>query len=678
MKKVIVVSKTHLDLGFTDYAETVRRKYIDEFIPQAIALAEAVNTDEKKNFIWTTGSWIIKEALRDSTESNRKKLTAALKKGYLTVHALPFTLHSELLDYDTFDFGLSVVDDIDELCGKKTVAAKMTDVPGHTRGIVPLLNKHGIKLLHIGVNGVSAVPELPECFLWKCGDSEVIVIYSRDYGGAYKSEFTDEVLYFDHTVDNRGTPSPEKVLKKLSDIKAEFPGYEVCAGTLDEYAEALWRVKDKLPVYEGEIGDSWIHGSASDPYKSAALRELMRLKAEWLSSGALKRGTTEYREFSDALLCIAEHTCGIDSKMGLADYENYLKNDFKNARNNDITVMNHPEYPYNLEAHKMLLEGTQGKGSYKTMEKSWNEQREYIKKAVASLSPENKAKAQKALDALRPKVPFTLSGNKKSLASFGDYTLKINEYGGIESLTFKGQPIIRENSKSIFEYRSYRSADYDFFFKHYTRNMDKNYSWGYADFGKPLLSYASEKYPAGRFYYTAQSTEEKSFFDCDVILATLKCDEKLVKELGAPKTVQLLYTVKEDGVTLKVLWLEKDANRIPEAIFLHMYPEYDVKLSKLSTDIDYKDVASMGGKSLHAVEKCIMKAPFGEVSITNRHSPLLSPGEGKILEYDNKTEDIEKDGFAYNLYNNCWGTNFPLWYEDNACFVFEIKCKTDV
>lgn len=675
MKKVIVVSKTHLDLGFTDYAETVRRKYIDEFIPQAIALAEAVNTDEKKNFIWTTGSWIIKEALKDSTESNREKLTAALKKGYLAVHALPFTLHSELLDYDTFDFGLSVVDGIDKLCGKKTVAAKMTDVPGHTRGIAPLLCKHGIKLLHIGVNGVSAVPELPECFLWKCGNSEVIVIYSRDYGGAYKSEFTDEVLYFDHTVDNRGAPSPEKVLKKLADIKKEFPEYEVCAGTLDEYAEALWRVKDKLPVYEGEIGDSWIHGSASDPYKSAALRELMHLKAKWLSNGALKRESTEYSEFSDALLCIAEHTCGIDSKMGLADYENYLKDDFKNARNNDITVMNHPEYPYNLEAHKMLLEGTQGKGSYKTMENSWNEQREYIKKAVAALSPENKAEAQKALDSLRPKAALTLNGNKNNVASFGNYALKINEYGGIESLTFKGQPIIRENNKPVFEYRSYQSSDYDFFFEHYTRNMDINYSWGYADFGKPLLSYSSGKYPTGRYYYTAQSTEEKAFSDCDVILTTLKCDERLVKWLGAPKTVQLLYTVKEDGVTLKVLWLEKEANRIPEAIFLHMYPEYDVKLSKLGTDIDYKSVASMGGKSLHAVEKCIMSAPFGKVDFINRHSPLLSPGKGKILEYDNKTEDIEKDGLAYNLYNNCWGTNFPLWYENNACFVFEIKCQ---
>ena len=32
MKKVYVVSKTHLDLGFTDYAENIRQKYMVKLI----------------------------------------------------------------------------------------------------------------------------------------------------------------------------------------------------------------------------------------------------------------------------------------------------------------------------------------------------------------------------------------------------------------------------------------------------------------------------------------------------------------------------------------------------------------------------------------------------------------------------------------------------------------------
>ena len=179
MKKVFVVSKTHLDLGFTDYAENIRRKYIEEYIPAAEALAKEVNTKSRKQFIWTTGSWIIKEALNDTDKSRKENLVTALKKGDIVPHAMPFTTHSEVLDEDTFDFGLSIVDEIDAIRGRKTTSAKMTDVPGHTKAIVPILARHGIKLLHIGVNGSSAIPELPECFLWKCGNSEVVVIFRR-------------------------------------------------------------------------------------------------------------------------------------------------------------------------------------------------------------------------------------------------------------------------------------------------------------------------------------------------------------------------------------------------------------------------------------------------------------------------------------------------------------------
>ncbi|MGN1202412.1 MAG: DUF5054 domain-containing protein, partial [Eubacterium sp.] len=465
MKKVIVVSKTHLDLGFTDYAETIRHKYIDDFIPSAIELAKKVNNSGNKNFIWTTGSWIIKEALENSNEKQKEFLIQALKDGSIVPHGLPFTTHSELLDFDTFDYGLSIVDEIDEIRGRKTISAKMTDVPGHTKAIVPLLAKHGIKLLHIGVNGVSAVPEVPECFLWKCGDAEVIVIYSGDYGGAFKSEFADEVLYFDHTVDNHGAPAPEKVMNKLSKIQNDYPDYEVCAGTLDEFAEIMWEIKDKLPVLEDEIGDSWIHGSASDPYKSAALRELMRLKRIWLADGSMVRTGKEYAGFSDALLCIAEHTCGVDSKIYFADYENYLKPDFEKARKKDEVVIRHifRDFPKNFLTAVSRLFGAYKKGSYSAIEKSWQEQRLYIDKAVSALSDEHRAQAEAALLKLRPENMLMISDANEYTGSikFAGFELELNEYGGIGKLSYNGEDIIRKNNKAIIEYRSYSNADYD-------------------------------------------------------------------------------------------------------------------------------------------------------------------------------------------------------------------------
>lgn len=679
MKKVFVVSKTHLDLGFTDYAENIKQKYLNTFIPDAISLAENVNTPDKKYFVWTTGSWLLKEMLNTADEAQKKRLETAIQNGNIAPHAMPFTTHSELLDYDTFDYGLSIVDALDEIRGRKTVAAKMTDVPGHTKGIIKLLAKHGIKLLHIGVNGASAIPEVPECFLWKNGDCEIIVIYSGDYGGAFKSDFMDEVLYFDHTLDNHGAPSPQKVLDKFDKIQSQFPDYEITAGTMDDFADIIWEYKDKLPVYEGEIGDTWIHGAATDPYKSAALRELMHLKNEWLHNGSMQKNSKEYIVFSDALLCIAEHTCGMDSKMHFADYEHYLKRDFQKARSNDKVCIHHPlrGFAQNLIVLIERAKGDYQNGSYKKMEKSWQEQRNYINLALSALNKEHKEQAEKALSKLIPASPADLpeSDDFCKTITCGKWSFALNEKGGIGHLAFADDVIIRDNEEAIIEYFSFSNDDYKYWLNHYSRNLKKNAVWALGDFARPLLKYADGKYPVGRFAY---SVDKMACIDSNKIAVHLKCDSKLCSELGAPKLVQIIYTLNESGLNIDTSWFGKDANRLTEAIYMHLFPSnHNIMLKKIDDFIEPDSVVSMGGRNLHAVFDTEIKCNHQSYKITNHHSPLISIGKGKILQFDNKFEDAGVDGITYVLYNNVWGTNFPLWYENNAHFAFDIKVKNE-
>lgn len=679
MKKVIVVSKTHLDLGFTDYAETIRQMYINTFIPNAISLAEQVNTPEKKNFVWTTGSWILKEALEHGTPEQRENLTRALKNGDVVPHALPFTTHTELLDADTLEYGLSIVEPLDSLRGRKTVAAKMTDVPGHTRGLVPYLARRGIKLLHIGVNGASALPEVPPCFRWRSGSDEVVVIYSGDYGGEFRCDFLEEILYFDHTHDNHGTPAPQKVLDRIAELEKTYPGYTVTAGTMDDFAEVLWAQREKLPVYEGEIGDSWIHGSAADPYKSAALRELMALKRKWLRDGSLQPGSAEYTGFSDGLLCVAEHTCGMDVKKFFADYDHYLKRDFQRARQADIVKISHPfrDFPHNLLTMWNRKFGGYSKGSYSVIEKSWAEQRAYLEKAVAALSPDHRKEAEQALTWLRPAQPETMAGTEDPYAPChcGGWSFQLNKYGGIGALTYNGQPVIRENDEPVFEYRAYSDEDYDFWLTHYTRNYRETFGWSVPDFARPLLKYERGKYRTGRFPYTVnraacqgRGTDEVRF------CVELTCDPALCEDQGAPRTVQLIYRLRPEGLQFDVAWFGKDANRLTEALFLHLFPAGGtLRLRKIEDWIAPESVASRGGRNLHAVQELALETPDGGFRWVNYHAPLLSIGKGKILEFDDRFEDPAASGITYVLYDNVWGTNFPLWYGENARFCFEIS-----
>lgn len=668
MKKVFVVSKTHLDLGFTDYAENIRKQYIDKFIPEAIELAEKVNQNGKKYFIWTTGSWILKEALLDKDQS--EKLRKAIADGNIAPHAMPFTIHTEFLDADSLDYGLSMVDELDKIRGRKTVAAKMTDVPGHTKPLVPLLHKHGIKLLHIGVNGASALVDVPPCFLWKNGDSEVVVIYSGAYGGAFKSDLVDEILYFDHTLDNHGAPSPKKVLAHFDDIQKEYPNYEIKAGTMDDFADIIWEVREKLPVFEGEMGDTWIHGSATDPYKSAALKTLISLKNQWLSDGSLDRNSEECKSFTDAILTIGEHTNGMDSKTYFSDYGHYLKKDFLKARKKNKVSFTHlfSDLPQSILPLVSLFDGRRKRGYYSVIEKSWAEQRAYITKAISTLSEEHRKVAQKAIHELIPKEMKLISDKGEKALTSGKWSLKLNEYGGIASLIYDGKNIIRENNEPAVTYRSFCNADYDYWLTHYSRDLEETAVWALGDFARPNLKTFEGKYPSGRFPYKAKAieTSEKS------ITVNLVCDKKLCDELGAPRLIQITYTIEKNQLGIDLNWFSKDPNRLTEAIYFNLFPDTDsVDLIKLGLPVKPQEVALNGSRNLHAVEA----VEWDSYRIKNLHSPLVSFGRGKILEFDNKLESIRKDGISFVLYNNVWGTNFPLWYEDNAKFSFEIEIK---
>ena len=206
-KEVLVIFKTHLDVGFTGYAKDIIDNYLNVFIPNAIRVGyELKDTDTP--FIWTVGSWMIWKALKEDKSGVVEK---AIKDGIINWHGLPFTTHTELLNADLFNFGLDISRELDQKFGRKTIAAKMTDVPGHTKGMIPLMKKRNIEFLHIGVNSATPVPPVPPLFRWKNGNDSIVVMYEGGYGCT--QEFDDFVLCFAHTHDNKGPQSKDEIIE---------------------------------------------------------------------------------------------------------------------------------------------------------------------------------------------------------------------------------------------------------------------------------------------------------------------------------------------------------------------------------------------------------------------------------------------------------------------------------
>ena len=241
----------------------------------------------------------------------------------------------------SFEHGIAIGRRLDERFGMHTTAAKMTDVPGHTIGHRAAARRAGLGFLHLGVNAASAVPDVPEFFVWRAPDgSEVVVNYAQSYGatelGVAVVPGGGDALHLAHTGDNHGPPSAEEVEALFARLQAEYPVHGRSPRRSTRSRPPCSPRATSLPVVEHEIGDSWIHGVASDPVLTARLRALLRLRAEWVTPGALLPGTPECDAFSDGLLLVPEHTWGKDLKTYLPDYVNYEKADFQRARAADV------------------------------------------------------------------------------------------------------------------------------------------------------------------------------------------------------------------------------------------------------------------------------------------------------------------------------------------------------
>jgi len=60
------------------------------------------------------------------------------------------------------------------------------------------------------------------------------------------------------------------------------------------------------------------------------------------------------------------------------------------------------------------------------------------------------------------------------------------------------------------------------------------------------------------------------------------------------------------------------------------------------------------------------------LSITSLDAPLVAPGQPSMLDFTNDQPDIDR-GVHFNLLNNLWGTNFPMWFDEDCRFRFVIE-----
>jgi hypothetical protein len=661
VRTVLLITKCHLDVGFAWTQAEVVHKYFDLYYPAAIKLGADLRQAGKDRYTWTTGSWLLYEYLEQASPGQRKAMDAAVEAGDVTWHAIPFTWQTEMIDRSMIEGSLGLSNTLDSRYGRKTIGAKMTDVPGHTRGIVAPLHDAGIKLLDIGINPASTPPDVPDVFLWKdaAGKSLAMMYHRHEYGSVIQIPGTNVAVDVEVRSDNSGPHTPAEIAAIYSKLRLQFPGAEIKASNLNEVAAAVEQVRNKLPVVTGEVGDTWIYGCASDPDKVARYREMSRLRQKWVAQGKFAIGDATDRNLLRNLLLAVEHTWGNDTKTYL-DYDHYRSQDIAAASD---------------------------KPGYIVMEKSWQEKRDDITTALGTLPAGLKQEADASLAALMPSRPSTDGmemhdgtqpiATKRFLISIDPSTGAITQ---LENRNSGRSWASAEHPLALFTYQTLSAKDYtDYQERYLTIKTD----WAPRDFGKPGIdafhAENHEWHPRLVHCWTASSDTEDR-----IVLQLAIEDAEYFQSLSFGNVAwprQIFVEMKvphaEAPIDLRVVTLDKAANRIPEAMWLTFAPANARKdgwdLEKTNERVAALDVVSGGGRAMHAVSGSVRyrDADGKSLEINTLDAPVVALGQRSPLDFSMQLPDLSR-GVHFNLFNNAWGTNYVQWCGGDWSYRFQI------
>jgi hypothetical protein len=726
IEEVVVVFKTHFDIGFTDLASKVVKRYQTSMIDKALDVVDQ-NRDlpPDRQFVWTVPGWPMRKMIEEwpgQTRERHDRIVSAVRAGRLVWHALPYTTHTESLELEDLVRGMHFSSALSRQFGQPLARdAKMTDVPSHCWVLPTLLKNAGVEFLHLGCNAASSSPQLPPLFWWEGPDrSRVLTMYT---GGDYGTGLVPPVdwpyrtwLALIHTSDNHGPPKPEEIQQLLNEAAKKLPGVKLRLGRLSDFSDAILKEQAAIPVVRGDMPDTWIHGIMSMPPESKAARNIRpqigvletlgTLAKAWGVDQATPVDRTVATAYEKSLM-FGEHTWGCNMMVFPVRYGK-------------------------------AWEEERAKGTYAKLERSFAEKGQHISDAEAVVEPALQqhlsllARAIKVdgerivvfnpLPWKRSDVPVCADAGKvradalrdtetgrvfpverdgswirflaDDLPSQGYRTyvpveadakaagklavdpagrvlendvLKVSldpARGGIVSI------IDKSTGRELLDSSKHAAGQY--LYERFDRDINEAYLAAYckirpdwaATFGKPHLPPGSEtKYRAG------SPVNMKTGIRQGAVSATVTLTGQA--NAGIPHAVSLQFTIYRGAarhVDMQWTVTGKNPEPWPEAGWICLpfkikSPQF--RLGRVGSIMDpAKEIVRGANHDIFCVSSGLtVSGSDGEgVGVVPLDSPLVSLGRPGIYRYDTEWTDREPQVFI-NLFNNIWGTNFKQWIE---------------
>lgn len=733
VKEVIVVFKTHFDIGYTDWSDNVRYNYANSMIKSALnTVDQSKSLPKDQQFKWTISGWPMKEILSKAKPDVKLRVEQAIKNGNFLVHALPFSIETESSDLEALVQSLGYASKISREAGLPLpIDAKMSDVPSHSWIMPTLLNNAGAKFLHIGCNPASRSPEVPLLFWWEGPDkSKLMTFYYGEYYGTSPAPPKDwphkTWLAVIQTNDNHGAPTYEEYRAAVTNVEKLNPGAKVRVGSMADFYKTIIKENPKLITVKGDMPDTWIHGYMSMPREMKSSRMLSKstfnLEAFSTLSSIWGRKAEEpihtiVNESIENINLFDEHTWGLAMSHGHSAY-----------------------WAYGKEFEKL-----RAKGYYDDIEYSWKEKGNYITNAEKLILPTFNRELKRLAAAVNVEgnrivvynpLPWersdmvtvqTYSDFKKSLKNVATgeivpiiknknilqfqanhipamgYTTFIptDEVAATAkpNLSFDAEQSIIENQffkitfdkesgtiKSLIDKKSNKemvnaNADFKFgqyvyerFAKTQTDKYAKDYikagwNWAYAELGRINLDETAYKKASGK--------NAEIEFSKDALSVTATMTFKGDTDLN--HNYSMVFTLYKNKPAVEVIWSinGKPADAWPEGGWISFpfnIENAKFKLGRLGAVVDpTKDFVK--GTNL---DYGFISTGVGVLDKNNQGFGLTSPdAPGVSLDrpglWKYSTDFVpQKGNVFFNLYNNQWSTNFTEWVEGSWTAKFYI------
>ncbi len=343
-----LIHHTHLDIGYTHHQSEVERLQWEHLENALRYGAASEGYPEGSRFVWNPeGLWAVESYLERHDSTEQTQLIEGIRRGWIGLDGLFANLLTGLTSSEGLMRSLQSARALSARAGVSIESAMVSDIPGFTWGLVPVLAQNGIKYLSIGPNfGHRIGYFLDEWgdrpFYWESPSGRERVLtwvsgagYSSFHTGLGYSKLTkrldEEVIfrYLDRLTEeaypyeinhlrynigsDNGPPDPG-LADAVRTWNERFVTPRLVISTVRDFFEAFEsRYGDRLPVHRGDLTGYWEDGAASSARETALVRRTAESLVQTEALAAMSAVALPSDDLDQAwrsVLLFYEHTWG--------------------------------------------------------------------------------------------------------------------------------------------------------------------------------------------------------------------------------------------------------------------------------------------------------------------------------------------------------------------------------